>query len=418
MHALIGPVALLSLLLMLLRPRRIAEVWWVGGGAALLLLTGAIPWHLAAAAVTDGSDVYLFLVGMMLLAELAREQGVFDWLAGETVHHARGSTPRLLLLVYGAGVLVTVFLSNDATAVVLTPAILAATRRARVTPLPHLLACALVANAASFVLPISNPANLVVFHHAMPPLHLWLAEFAWPSILTIVVTLLLLQLLFRKTLAEPVQDAPERVRLQHGGLAALAGIGLTVVVLLVASARGAALGMPTCLAAIGISAAIYGWQRANPLPLLAGISWSTLALVAALFVMVRALEQIGALGWTSMALHWAAGRSNTAAVLLTAFTVGVGNNLVNNLPLGLLTSAALHAAHVTGMLASAALLGIDIGPNLSVTGSLATILWLIALRRENVHISAWDFLRAGALIMPLSLLAACAGLLMQQGLAH
>ena len=69
----------------------------------------------------------------------------------------------LFLLVYVTGVVITTFLSNDATAVVLTPAVYAAARTAKAEPLPLLFACALIANAASFVLPISNPANLVLY---------------------------------------------------------------------------------------------------------------------------------------------------------------------------------------------------------------------------------------------------------------
>ena len=107
--------------------------------------------------------MYLFLSGMMLLSELARVNGVFDWLASIAVRRARGSSARLFTLIYGLGTVVTILLSNDATAVVLTPAVLTAVRKAKAEPLPYLFACALIANAASFVLPISNPANLVVF---------------------------------------------------------------------------------------------------------------------------------------------------------------------------------------------------------------------------------------------------------------
>ena len=59
----------------------------------------------------------------------------------------------------------------------------------------------------------------------------------------------------------------------------------------------------------------------------------------------------------------------------------------------------------------ALLIGIDLGPNLSVTGSLATILWLVALRREGVHVGAWQFLRLGLVVMPPALLLALGGLL-------
>ncbi len=119
----------------------------------------------------------------MLLSELARREGVFDWCASVAVGHAKGSPARLFWLIYGVGVAITVFLSNDATAVVMTPAVFAATKAAKVEkPLPYLFACALVANAASFVLPISNPANLVLFGGHMPPLLEWLQEFALPSV--------------------------------------------------------------------------------------------------------------------------------------------------------------------------------------------------------------------------------------------
>ena len=147
-------IVAVSIVLMLIRPRGIPEVYWIGGGALLLVLLRLVPLRLAGKAVVEGSDVYLFLIGMMLLSELAREHGVFDWLSSAAIRSANGSCTRLFTLVYGIGTLVTIFMSNDATAVVLTPAILSAVRKAKVQPLPYLFACALIANAASFVLPI------------------------------------------------------------------------------------------------------------------------------------------------------------------------------------------------------------------------------------------------------------------------
>ncbi len=127
-------------------------------------------------------------------AELARREGLFDWLAIHAVAQARGSRTRLFVLVYLVGTAVTALLSNDATAVVLTPAVYAATRAARAEPLPYLLACAFIANAASFVLPISNPANLVVFGAGIPRLTDWLILFTPASIAAIVVTFVTLWL--------------------------------------------------------------------------------------------------------------------------------------------------------------------------------------------------------------------------------
>src|SRR5258705_329930 len=279
---LIWTISLASILCMLLRPRRIGEAYWACGGGILLVLTRLIPLPQAAHAVYEGLDVYLFLTGMMILAELAREEGVFYWVADVAAHHARNSPGRLFVLIYLVGTLVTAFLSNDATAVVLTPAVLAVVRRAKVDPNPYLLACAFIANAASFVFPISNPANLVIVE-----------------------------------------------ALQTAGLLRLGLTGL------------------------------------------------------------RALAET---------TTWVA--KGTAALVVALLSNGM-----NNLPVGLMSGVAIRHAQETSVVAHAVLIGVDLGPNLSVTGSLATILWLIALRREKVAITAWEFFKIGIIAMPLALIA-------------
>jgi arsenical pump membrane protein len=413
-HVLLPLIVAVSILLMLIRPRGIAEVYWIGGGAALLLLLRLVPLPLAGKAVAEGSDVYLFLIGMMLLSELAREHGVFNWLSSVAVRSANGSCSRLFTLVYGVGTLVTIFMSNDATAVVLTPAILTAIRKAKVEPLPYLFICALIANAASFVLPISNPANLVVFHAGMPPLGQWLLSFGIPSILSIAATYVVMRYLFRRQLRATIECEVEAEPLNGDGKLVLGGLFLMVVVLLTASSLRKDLGLPTCLAALAITACVSLRARSNPLKLFREISWSTLVLVAGLFIMVDAVESIGALQLTGSWLVWVQKLPSVTGALVTGFAVGVANNLVNNLPLGLIAGSTLHAVHTKGLLANAVLIGVDLGPNLSVSGSLATILWLLALRKEKLDVSFWDFLKVGAVAMPIALLLSLGGAMLVQ----
>jgi arsenical pump membrane protein len=413
-HILLPVIVGLSIVLMLLRPRGIPEVYWIGSGALLLVLLRLVPLRLAGKAVAEGSDVYLFLIGMMLLSELAREHGVFDWLSSVAVRSANGSTTRLFTLVYGIGTLVTIFMSNDATAVVLTPAILTAVRKAKVQPLPYLFACALIANAASFVLPISNPANLVVFHQGMPPLGRWLLSFGVPSILSIAATYVVMRILFKGDLVAPIEESADAKPLTGNGKLVLGGLGLMVAVLLTASALDKDLGLPTCLAALAITAGVSIKARSNPLKMAKEISWGTLALVAGLFIMVDAVESIGALKLTQSALHWAQSLAPIFEAFVTSFVVGISNNLLNNLPLGLIAGGTLQAAHAKGLIANAVLIGVDLGPNLSVTGSLATILWLIALRKEKLDVSFWDFLKVGAVAMPVAMFVSVGGAILMQ----
>ncbi len=412
-HALIWGIAAASILMMLFRPFRLPEAISTGAGALLLCILRLIPVRLAAHAVAEGLDVYLFLTGMMLLSELAKIHGVFDWLANIAVRRAAGSSMRLFTLIYGVGTLVTIFMSNDATAVVLTPAVLSSVKRAKAEPVPHLFTCALIANAASFVLPISNPANLVVFHSAMPSLRSWLAMFAVPSAVSVVTTYLLLRWSNRKILALPCARSEERVDLSPMGRICLFGIIAVALVLLIASAFNIDLGLPTCIAALVVATIALLKSRSSPVRLIRDISWSVLPLVAALFVIVEAVKTAGALDSLHYALEHAMHWPSALGALVLGTTIGFGSNLVNNLPLGLITGAVLHTVPFHALLSEAALIGVDLGPNLSITGSLATILWLIAIRREGMNVGGWQFLKTGLLIMPLSLLlTVCSAILL------
>ncbi|MBY8829782.1 arsenic transporter [Hephaestia mangrovi] len=386
---------------MLARPWRLPEALWAGAGAVALVAAGLMPLGAAAKAIARGADVYLFLAGMMLLSEMARREGLFDWLADHAVRWARGSRHRLFVLVYAIGVGVTTFMSNDATAVVLTPAVFAAARRAEADPLPALFACAMVANAASFVLPISNPANLVLYGGAMPPLGRWLAAFALPSLLAVIVTFVMLRLVMRRHLTGSCRLETVDAPLGAGAGIALAGIVVTALLLLAMSALGRPLGLPTAIAGAVTAGVLLVRDRAGGWTAIRSVSWGVLPLVAALFVQVEALDRLGLIGVLATLLH-----PSTSAAAALGGGLALISNLVNNLPAGLIALGALAQAQPGRLVTDVALIGVDLGPNLSITGSLATILWLTAIRREGEDVTFWRFLKVGAAVMPPALIFA------------
>ena len=135
-----------------------------------------------------------------------------------------------------------------------------------------------------------------------------------------------------------------------------------------------------------------------------GVSWSVLPLVAGLFVLVEALDTAGALHFTGAALLWCAQLPRVAGSVAASFGIAGLSNVMNNLPSGLLAGGALQTVSVAPPIRDAILIGVDLGPNLSVTGSLATVLWLIALRREGETVDAWAFFKVGLMVMPPALL--------------
>ncbi len=412
-HLAIWVIAALAVAGVLIRPFATIEAVWAVGGAALLVVLRLITPSTALAGIAKGTDVYLFLTGMMLLAEVARCEGLFDWLAALATQHAGGSPRRLFLLIYIVGTAVTVFLSNDATAVVLTPAVAAAVRAAKAEqPLPYLLICAFVANAASFVLPISNPANLVIYGSHMPPLLQWLPRYLLPSAVSIVATYVLLRWTQRSALRQSIAAGVPLPKLSTGGKIVAAGIAATAIVLLTASAMDMQLGLPTCVAGLATAAVVLLFQPAKTSRVVKDISWGVLPLVAGLFVLVEALNETGLVASISALLRETAAHSVAGAAWAAGIAVAFGSNLANNLPVGLIGGSVLQNDHIADKITRAILIGVDLGPNLSVTGSLATILWLGALRRERVNVGAGSFLKWGAIVMPPALVFAIAAALL------
>jgi arsenical pump membrane protein len=414
----IWAAAALAILGIVVRPFNWTEAVWPVAAVVLLLLSGLITPDIARIGVGKGTDVYLFLTGMMLLAEVARTEGLFDWLAALATSHAAGSARKMFLLTYIVGTVVTVFLSNDATAVVLTPAVAAAMRTAKApSPLPFLLVCAFIANAASFVLPISNPANLVIYASHMPPLLEWLPRYLLPSALAIIATYVVLRFTQRGALRQDIATDVPIPTLTAGGKTAAAGIAATAIALLAASAMDVQLGLPTFIAGLitavivviadpGQTFASKSWL------LLKDISWGVLPLVAALFVLVEALDKTGVIAMIAALLQKAVTHSPSAAAWGSGIVTALVSNIANNLPVGLVAASAVASAQPPDQVTSAVLIGVDLGPNLSVTGSLATILWLTALRRDGQTVGALAFLRLGMLVMPPALLLALAGALL------
>jgi arsenical pump membrane protein len=414
-HILIWMIAAISVCGVIIRPFNVSEAVWAVAGAALLIVLGLISPATALTGVVKGTDVYLFLVGMMLLAEIARCEGLFDCLAALATRHAKGSATRLFFLIYVVGIVVTTFLSNDATAVVLTPAVAAAVKTAKAKhPIPFVLVCAFVANAASFVLPISNPANLVIYGSHMPPLLQWLPRYLLPSAVSIVVTYLALRRTQRRTLAQTLAKEVPMPALSAGGKTAAASIVVTAGVLLAASARDIQLGLPTFAAGLGTAVIVLLPRPRQTWSVLKDVSWGVLPLVAGLFVLVEALAETGVIAALGATLRQTATVSVTGAAWASGLAVGFGSNLANNLPVGLIAGSVVQSGDVADQITRSVLIGVDLGPNLSVTGSLATILWLAALRREKLAVGSGTFLKIGAAVMPPTLVLSIAAALLMQ----
>lgn len=402
-------VAAVTIILVLWRPRRLPEGLAAAAGATLMVVLGlADPLH-AGRAVGGNWNVLLFFAGLMAVAGLAEEAGVFAAITGAALRVGGGSPVRLLGAICVAAALVTCFLSNDAAALILTPVVALTAQRAGADPVPYALATSFVADAASGLLPVANPVNILTIDAFHVGLGAYLRVLLLPAMLVAAVTVaaILVALRGRLTALRPQPPAPPSRALVRTATVLLVALAVAYVV---ATTLRVPVG-PVALAGAAALAIVVGRSCPRSLARLTrDVSWSVLLFVAGLFVVVQGLEDTGV---TTAVLHWwlgpgAASVPNSAVAFLGA---AAGSNVVNNLPMTLITISGLHplgAAATTPALAAA--LGADVGPNLTPIGSLATLLWLVLLRARGVAVGARTYMRYGLVVTLPALVAGVAGL--------
>jgi arsenical pump membrane protein len=331
-------------------------------------------------------------LGLMGLAEAAEESGAFAWITAVLLERAGGSQRRLFVLLFLTGAALTLVLSNDATAIALTPIVYRALSRNADDAMPYLFACTFVADTASFGLPFANPANVLILPHAR--LLPYVAHLGPPQVLAIALNLALFLWLFRSRLRgrytfEAAGAPPASAR------RALIAIGGVAIAYVLALAFRAPLG-PVAAAGAAVALTV---SAVSPRRALSHVSWSTFALLAGLFALLDAVARAGFVEWALRELEGVARHGALAADASAAFGSAILSNALNNLPVAVASSFVVaHAPHEH--LGYALIAGVDLGPNLTTAGSLATILWMGSLRKRGVHVDAWEYIKLGILVVP------------------
>ena len=412
-----GAILVATLALVLARPKDIGEAWWAVLGGGLTLVLGLVPLGQAWGILLETEDALVLLVGMMALSAVAEKAGFFGWAASVTARAGRGRVLPLYGFVFVVGTLVTTTLSLDATAIVLTPIVYGMVVRLRLSPLPFMFACVYTANTASLFLPVSNLTNLLAYDK----FDLGFARFGLvmllPGILAVLTNFAIFVLLFRNDLWGSYElDKGARFSPENGSFFGVAAAGIACV--LVAFFVAPLFGVPIGLVALAVGAVVVAVSRAAgwvTLREVAGsISWGILFLVLGLFLVVQGVQNAGLAELTEKAFVAVAPGDGLFQIIAIVFGSALGSNVVNNVPMTVLALGTMEPLVEGGTLAVSAVyavvVGTSIGPNLTIVGSLATLIWLSIARERGLDITAKDYLKIGIIATPAILLAAAVGL--------
>lgn len=405
-------VALLAVVLVLVvwQPRGLSIGWpaAVGAGAALALGIVRLRDVLQVAGVVW--DATLAFVGIIVVATVLDELGLFRWAALHAARAARGSGPRMLVLAIALGAVVSALFANDGAALILTP-IVYEQARALGLPRPALVALVmgggLVADTTSIPLVLSNLVNILTADY----FHLGFVSYAVRMVPVDLVaagaTLAVVYLAYRRVIpatvatqglpdpATAIRDpvAVRRVRWVLALLAAgyLLSEPLHLPISVVTSVAAALLLAVTWRSpAVGVVRAV----REAP--------WRIVVFSMGMYVIVYGLRNAGLTGAVAGILRAAAGHGALVGILASGGVAAVLSSALNNLPAVLLTALSVHGAHLappaTRALAYAGVVGADLGTKFTPIGSLATLLWLHVLERRGLRISWGYFMRMGVLL--------------------
>ena len=408
-------VGVLTLVGIMTRPFRWTEAHIAMGGAGVLLLLGLIRPADAAMTLVRDWNTFLFFLGMMGLSAMAESAGLFDWLAVQAARLAGHSAKRLFLNVFLLGTAITMIFSNDATALILTPVVYVLVTKLRLPVLPYLFACTFIADTASFLLPISNPINIIVMSHYPLTLPAFLRLLFLPCVVVIAINFAVFYLLYRRELQGTfdlgrLPSAAQAVQHPAYFRYTLAVLALVAPSYVIAAAFQWPLSLVAVAGALLLLVGALFWKRKTLMKAGKAISWPIFGFIAGMFIVVRAIEDTGlTVKFGRLLLHLSGGTS-FGAVMVGTFGSALGTNLINNVPMAVVMNSSLgsvqHAAPaIRNGFVAATMFGCDLGPNLTTVGSLATILWLLILRERDVEVSGLDYFKVGMVVTPVMLFA-------------
>lgn len=410
---LVAVAALLALLVVAYRhPPRWVEATVSLGAALVVVATGLVGLDHARETLLDLAPVVGFLVAILVVAHVCDRAGLF---AATGALLRGGGAVRLLTVGFLLAAAVTAVLSLDATVVLLTPVVVAAAAGSGVSGRPAAYACLRMANSASLLLPVSNLTNLL----ALPSLGLTFAGFAGTMAPVLVAVLVVeyvgLRLLYRRELAEPARPAP-------ADPVPLPVVPAVVVVLMLAGfVATSPLGIEPVWVAAVAALVLVGWSRVRRL---VGVGDAVAAaqpqfalLVLALGVVVAAIAD----GFLGEAVDRVVpGEASYVGLLGVAVLATVLANVLTNLSATLLLVPLV--APLGDVAVLAALIGLNVGSGLTLSGSLANLLWRRTLRggdADGAHAahgaasaveerttSLVEFHRVSLVLTPVSLVAA------------
>ena len=412
---------LVTLLFVIWQPKglQIGTTAIVGAVAALIL--GIVSFEDVLTVTGIVWDATLAFIGIILLSMVLDEIGFFEWVALKMVRLSRGNGQLMFIYILLLGAVVAAFFANDGAALILTPILLAKMKHLDMKPaamFAFLMAGGFIGDSASNPLVISNLTNIVTADYFHIGFWEYAAHMFLPNLLSIVASLAILWLFFRK-------DIPKHLDIDNLATPESAIKNMTMfklswaflAFLMVGYFIGDIYHLPISIFALGgallFLAIAAKYKATKPIMTIKAAPWQVVWFSIGLYVVVYGLKNAGLTDDLSQILLTLKSYGDHVAVIGTGFLAAVISAVMNNMPTIMIMDLAIDKIGYVGneALVYANILGCNLGPKMTPIGSLATLLWLHVLAQKGVKIGWGEYMKVGLVITPPVLLTALTGLL-------
>ena len=386
-------------------------------GAAVVLLCGQadvkeIAHAMIANTAVNPVKILVLFLSMTILSVFLDELGFFRYLAGYALRHSHSGQRRLFFSLYVTVALLTVFTSNDVIVLSFTPFICYFAKEAKIDPMPYLAAEFVAANTWSMALVIGNPTNIYLATANGLDFIGYLKISILPTVAAGGVSLLLLWLIFRKKLAQPIEGVAERSQITDKTALIIGIVHLAVCTVLLAISAYVGLELwLIALCSVGSLFVCYGIlslvRKQRPSALLGCLKrapWTLVPFLLSMFVMTEALAQQGITAAISNYL------GTDAEVWKYGALSFVASNLINNIPMSVLFSSMLSISDAGVGALFATIIGSNLGAFFTPIGALAGLMFSSILSEHDIKFGYRDFLKLGVLVAIPALAAALGAL--------